>query len=193
MENKEVFLSTQENNESFLDSCEEVLTSISTGGLNIIGDFFDINERFKNAELLKIIDWDTIEVLYNWKKEKIRMIWIDTPEVYKTRKSNYLRECFWEEASAYLKKLIYWKKIKLEFDDSQSTRWKYWRLLAYVRRDWENINLKMIEDWYAYEYTYQKDNPYKYQFEFECAQLRAEIANRGLWHPNACNWERIKQ
>ena len=56
-------------------------------------------------KIVKVIDWDTIKIFdENWEKESVRMIWIDTPESYKTR--FWYKECFWDEASNYLKKVI---------------------------------------------------------------------------------------
>ena len=42
----------------------------------------------------------------------------------------------------------------------------------------------MIEEGYAYEYTY--NTPYKYQGEFESAEKEARENERGLWNPNVC-------
>ena len=46
----------------------------------------------------------------------------------------------------------------------------------------------MIEDGYAWEYTYNL--PYKYQSEFKEAQKTAELKNNGLW--GVTHWERVK-
>jgi len=181
--------------ETILDNFERKFWEVVDFVWQKIEDILNIKEnkevlKLYDAELFRIVDWDTIEVKYKWRKEKIRMIWINTPEKRRSKKRDNRKECFWEEASDYITKLISWKDIQLEFDETQDTRWKYKRLLAYVRCEWENINLKMIEDWYAYAYIYDYSNPCKYQNEFARAQIKAEVDNKWLWAPNTCNWER---
>ena len=46
------------------------------------------------------------------------------------------------------------------------------------------VNLDMIGDGYAHEYTY--DLPYRYQQVFRTADRDARTQERGLWSPNAC-------
>ena len=42
----------------------------------------------------------------------------------------------------------------------------------------------MIENGFAYEYTY--DTPYKYQVEYKAAQIQAQEKERGLWQEEIC-------
>lgn len=140
----------------------------------------------KEYKVISVIDWDTIKIDYNWVQTNIRMIWIDSPESNPTR--YWYVECYWDEAKKYLTSLIEWKKIELEIDSTQWEKDKYWRLLAYIIYSWENINQKMIEDWYAREYTYNL--PYKYQSEFKQSQKNASEKNIWLWSESTCNWER---
>ena len=67
---------------------------------------------------------------------------------------------------------------------------KWWIILAYVFLNWENINEKIISDWYACEYNY--DLPYKYQKEFKKAENNARTSYKWLRNKNTCNWERKK-
>ncbi len=140
----------------------------------------------KLYEVLSVSDGDTIKINYNWEEAKIRFIWIDTPESFITR--FWYKECYWDEASNYLKELLTWKKVSIEFDISQDRIDKYWRLLAYVILDWENINAKLIKEWYAFEYTY--NNAYKYQKEFKMYEKESKELAKGLWSESTCNWER---
>lgn len=133
-------------------------------------------------DVVKVIDGDTIVVKIEDKEETIRLIGIDSPETVDPQKSV---ECFSKEASAKAKELIEGKKITLEIDPTQGNKDKYNRLLRYVfLDDGTFINKKLIEDGYAFEYTYEK--PYKYQSEFKEAQKKAEINKNGLWAENAC-------
>lgn len=143
-------------------------------------------------ELKEVIDGDTIKVSENgadWITiYSVRMIWLDAPESSTTR-YGYIEE-YGEEAKEHLKQLLKWKKISLEFDETQGTEDKYWRRLAYVIVNGENINKQMIEDGYGWEYTYNL--PYKYQDEFKKAQKTAELKNNGLRDPKIAWWKRIK-
>jgi len=146
-------------------------------------DTYNIKENIKVEE---VIDWDTIRVKLNGQSQKIRLIWVDAPESYDTRYG--YTECFWQASSKYLKNLLTNKNIWLEYDATQWTYDTYNRILAYVYLNWENINKKIISDWYAWEYTYNL--PYKYQKEFKEAQSNASKSNKWLWNKNTCNWER---
>ena len=145
---------------------------------------FDVKENIKVA---KVIDWDTIKVVLNWSTQNVRLIWVDSPESNDTR--YWYTECYWEEASDYLNKLLKNKYVWLVYDKSQWTYDKYDRLLAYVIYNWENINQKIIEGGYWWEYTYNL--PYKYQKEFKEAEKTAKEKWLGLWNTKTCWWKRI--
>lgn len=130
----------------------------------------------------RVVDGDTIEVTRDEIKEKVRLIGINTPETVDPRRKV---ECFGKEASAHAKEILMGQKVRLVSDDSQTKYDKYERLLAYVyREDGLLINKHMIEEGYAYEYTYNV--PYKYQKEFKEAQLKAQVEGKGLWAVGVC-------
>jgi len=137
--------------------------------------------------LLKVIDWDTIKVENSNEEINIRMIGLDAPEKSTTR--YWYTECFWNEATNHLNEILSWiTTIQVEQDPTQWETDKYWRLLWYVFFSWNNINQKMIEDGYWFEYTYNL--PYKYQKEFKKAEKNARLNKLWLWDENTCNWER---
>lgn len=150
---------------------------------NYIDNKITLNKTYK---VIEIIDWDTIKVSYNWESKSIRFIGVDTPESYTTR--FWYKECYWDEAKNYLKSLIENKDVKLEFDETQWTEDKYNRLLAYVLYNNENLNNKLIQEWYGWEYTYNKK--YNYQDVFVASQNQAKESKKWLWAENTCNWER---
>lgn len=132
--------------------------------------------------VLKVVDGDTIHIDMNGKKETVRLIGMNTPETVDPRRPV---ECFGKEASAKAKELLDGQQVRIETESSQGERDKYGRLLGYViREDGLLFNRYMIEEGYAYEYTYRL--PYKYQAEFKTAQKEAEAAGRGLWAPGVC-------
>lgn len=149
---------------------------------------------FTDFKITKIIDGDTIEVqkLSNAsednkiEKYKVRLLGINTPESVDPRRAV---ECFGKESSKYVTDNFLGETVRLETDNSQSKYDKYDRLLAYVYISADiMINEKLINDGYAYEYTY--DKPYKFQREFKAAQRLAKSEDRGLWSVDTCNGQK---
>lgn len=144
------------------------------GVVNTIGTYYKVT---------KVTDGDTIHIDMDGTDEKVRLIGINTPETVDPRTQV---QCFGKEASERMKELAGGKIVRLEYDDSQSLRDTYGRLLAYVYlEDGEMLNRKMVAEGYAYEYTYLA--PYKYQSEFRDLQNIARVSGRGLWNPETCD------
>lgn len=131
--------------------------------------------------VVRVVDGDTLVVRLNNKDQTLRLIGINTPETVDPRKTV---ECFGKEASNKAKELLTGKIVRVESDPTQGTYDKYDRMLAYVFVGDLFFNKYMIEEGYAYEYTY--DIPYKYQDEFKAAQKQAQELKRGLWGENTC-------
>jgi micrococcal nuclease len=132
--------------------------------------------------MVRVVDGDTIVVKINSQEETVRLIGIDTPEVVDPRKPV---QCFGKEASEKIKELIQGKSVILTPDPTQNDKDNYGRLLRYVYlEDSTFINKKMIEEGYAFEYTYSI--PYKYQLELKESQRQAKTNKLGLWADNAC-------
>ncbi len=147
---------------------------LATTTPNTIGVYYNVT---------KITDGDTIHIDMDGTDETVRFIGINTPETVDPRRSV---QCFGKEASDRMKEIAKGKIVRLEYDDSQSLRDTYGRLLAYVYlEDGQMINRKMVAEGYAYEYTYLM--PYRYQGEFRDLQRLAQSAKRGLWAPDTCN------
>lgn len=129
-----------------------------------------------------VVDGDTIKVNINGTTETLRLIGIDTPEVVDPRKPV---QCFGVEASNKAKELLSGKSVRLEADPTQGERDTYGRLLRYVfTSDGTNFNKLMIQEGYAFEYTYNL--PYKYQTEFNQAESYARTNKLGLWADDTC-------
>lgn len=132
--------------------------------------------------VVRVVDGDTIKVDVDGVEETVRLIGMNTPETVDPRRPV---ECFGKEASLKAQELLDGQLVRLQTEASQGERDKYHRLLAYVtREDGLFFNKHMIEQGYAYEYTYRL--PYQYQSEFMAAQKEAEAAGRGLWAPGVC-------
>lgn len=152
-------------------------------------DFWLTATEAKNQtyKLIEVVDWDTVRIEKDGQVVSVRMIGLDAPESTTTRYGHM--ECFWKEASNHLAQLLSGvSQIELEVDPTQTATDKYWRLLGYVIANGVNMNQKMIEDGYGFEYTYNL--PYKYQSEFKAAQKIASEKKFGLWADVACKGER---
>lgn len=191
-----IYLKVDKFNSSKLDLFFDKVLNFKVKYKNNQQIFYLLSELEKYLELkinwidiydvLSVTDWDTVKINYNWNSTKLRLIWIDTPESFTSR--YWYKECYGDDASDYLKKLLSWNKISIEFDYSQEKVDKYWRLLVYIFLNWENINAKLIEEGYAFEYTYNKK--YNFQSEFIEYEKQAKELKKWLWNKNTCNWER---
>lgn len=150
------------------------------GGAGIAGDYYFVN---------RVVDGDTV-VLSNG--EKVRLIGIDTPEVYesgklhsdaeRTGKDIKTIQALGKKASEYTKKRLDGKQVRIEFDQNNEYirhKDKYGRLLAYIYLpDGTFFNAEIIRDGYANAYT---KFPFKYMDEFRKLEKEARENKRGLW------------
>ncbi len=174
------------NTEEVADSTETEETEEGNENEEVAGAQAEA-ETQNQATVTRIVDGDTVEVtLADETQETLRLIGIDTPE---TKHPSKPVECFGNQATQKARSLLSEKQITLEYDDSQGRYDKYNRLLTYaILPDGTNFNKAMIEQGYAYEYTYNV--PYKYQGKFKDAERSARLNERGLWAPDTCDGER---
>lgn len=132
---------------------------------------------FANDEAIieRVVDGDTLVVIYDGQQEKIRLIGVDTPEIVHP---NRPVEYFGKEASGFTKKLLPPRtQVRLEFD--WQMRDKYHRLLAYVYlKDGTFLNAEIIKQGYGHAYT---KYPFKYLEEFREHEKQARERGLGLW------------
>ncbi|GBE04316.1 thermonuclease precursor [bacterium BMS3Abin09] len=121
-----------------------------------------------------VIDGDTIIVIIDRKKEKVRLIGVDTPE----KDGPYTKEePFSREASAFTKKIAEGKQVRLEYDWQK--RDKYGRLLAYVYlEDGTFLNAELIKQGYG---TAFRKFTFKYRDDFIRYEREARGSKKGLW------------
>jgi micrococcal nuclease len=130
-----------------------------------------------NARLVRVVDGDTIEVSIDGRREKVRLIGIDTPE---TVKPNAPVECFGPEASAFTKGLLP-EGTPLLLERDVEARDDYGRLLAYVHRaeDGLFVNLEIVAKGYGNLLTFPPN--VAHVEDFRAAARAAEAADLGLW------------
>ena len=103
----------------------------------------------------RVIDGDTIELNNG---EIVRLIGVDTPETKHPQKPV---EYYGKEASAFTKKMLEGKQVRLEYD--QQRKGKYQRTLAYVYlMNGTFLNAEIIKQGYGHAYT---AFPFKYMLK----------------------------
>ena len=118
---------------------------------------------FQISHVDRIIDGDTIKI----GNQSVRLLGINTPES---------GEKYSDEAKEYLSKNILNERISLEFGKEKYDLYR--RILAYVLKDGENINLKIVENGFAnYYFPSGKD---KYYEDFKTAWEKCIDSNKNL-------------
>lgn len=148
---------------------------IASEALSTNDTVIDSNPVLNECDLIRIVDGDTLEVTYNSKKEKVRLIGINTPESVHPDETKNTE--FGKMSSDFTKSQLDGKKIQLEFDVEE--RDKYGRLLAYVYVDGKMFNKTLLEKGYAQIATYPPN--VKYVEDFKALQSVARENNKGLW------------
>ncbi len=161
----------------------------------MISDILNIEKKgtiIKNVQVTKIVDGDTIKVLLNDKREFIRMDYVDAEESYSehSKPVTELGKAALEMATQYFtlpnNELA---QVDLEFDTNdpveiclEKYRDHQGRLIAYVHKNEENFNIKLIkEGWSPYFIKY--GNSRIYHQEMMAAEIEAQAHNFGVWNP----------
>ncbi len=156
-----------------------VVSLAGCGGSGAPGSSQDALEA--NAVVDRIVDGDTLVVVVDGAEERVRLIGMNTPESVDQRRPVM---CFGKEASAHLGELVpEGTPVRLERD--VEVRDRYDRLLAYLYRasDGLFVNLAMVTDGYAQQYTFPPN--VAHTDEFRRAERDARSNGTGLW--SACD------
>lgn len=125
------------------------------------------------AKITKVIDGDTIIISTNAKKEKVRLILVDTPE---TKHPQMGVQPFGPEAAAFKTEQLEGKEIIVE--DGIQARDKYGRVLAYVWIGDKLFNQTLLEKGLARVAVYPPN--IKYLDEFTTLQDTAKKKEIGI-------------
>ena len=124
--------------------------------------------RFTEAQVIEVVDGDTIKVLVAGDKLTLRYIGIDTPEMSAADGA---------AARAQNLALVNGRTVRLEQDVSATD--PYGRLLRYVWVGDLMVNAELVRMGYAWAVAYPPD--IKHQVMLEALQGEAAAAGRGLW------------
>ncbi len=130
----------------------------------------------------KVYDGDTV---FGQKLWKIRLLWIDAPEVYHpwwTKVKSYKFFWCWEKAKQIAYKKLFHKTILFCSDKLTKDKWKYGRRLRYAMIK-ENNKLEpfgeyLIKTWYAKVYKYADC---KYKKQYEAIEKINKAEHLGVW------------
>jgi len=144
------------------------------------------------AEVVRVVDGDTVEARVEGEGEDVRLIGVDTPE---TVKPGAPVECFGQRASRFAHRRLEGREVRLVFDEERRDR--YGRLLAYAylprptfpgsppgkgRQRELFVNAALVRRGLARTLTIPPND--RFAPRLERLELRAARAGRGLW--SAC-------
>jgi micrococcal nuclease len=128
----------------------------------------------RRADVLRVIDGDTIEVRWRGRPERVRLLRIDTPERGQRGHA---------EATAALERLVGGREVTLAFEEAgRPQRDKYDRLLAYVVVDGRNANVELVRSGWSRFWT--RYGAGRLADRFAAAEQQAATARAGLWGPD---------
>ncbi len=127
------------------------------------------------AQVVRVVDGDTIQVLFEGTRWKIRYLGIDTPESHASSKRSVER--YGKEASLRNAELVRDKTVRLVFDGRRKDR--FGRLLCYVWVGEQLINRTLLAEGWAR--VYRKAPKIRYYQEFCDLERTARRRRVGLW------------
>lgn len=133
-----------------------------------------VSDGLQEAQVVNVVDGDTIDVVINGVEYRVRYILVDTPE---TKHPTKPVQPFGPEASEANRQLVEGKTVRLEKDVSETDR--YGRLLRYVYVGDMMVNEELLRLGLAQVATFPPD--VKYVDRFLAVQREAQAAGVGLW------------
>lgn len=131
------------------------------------------------AEVVRVIDGDTIDVRYDGTKHRIRLLNIDTPE---TKDPHKTVECLGPEATAFLEEMLQpGDRVRLEFDVDLLD--PYDRELAGVFEDDVLINAEIARHGLGVPVVFEPNR--KFYDEVASAFEESKAARTGMFDPKA--------
>ena len=132
--------------------------------------------KLPQAEVVRVVDGDTVVLRAGEKDITCRLIGVDTPET--VHPSQPVEE-YGKEASAFLDNLLKGEKVWVE-QEQGNTQDQHGRALVYIYRqpDGMLVNLEIVRQGYGHSY---KEYPHKYMADFNAYELKARKVGKGLW------------
>ena len=128
------------------------------------------------AEVVRIVDGDTVVLRLRGDETTVRLIGVDTPETVHPRRPV---EAYGKEASRFLTNLLAGESVYLQSEPGNTVD-RYGRTLGYLYRvpDGLFVNLEIVRQGYGHAYT---KYPFTHMDLFRFYESKARDAGRGLW------------
>ena len=130
------------------------------------------------VRVIAVVDGDTLDVLWAARRERVRLLGVDTPETVDPHRPV---GCFGPEASAFTHRRLQGRDVRLRFDRQRRDR--FGRLLAFVEVDGRRFNDELLAGGYARLLVIPPNG--RYARVMLDRELEARSARRGLW--GACS------
>ena len=127
-----------------------------------------------SARVVAVVDGDTIDVTWAGRRERVRLLGVDTPETVDPHRPI---GCYGPEASAFTHRRLLGRAVRLRFDRQRRDR--YGRLLAYVELDGRRFNDELLTGGYGRLLVIPPNGSHGRAMLDE--ELAARSAGRGLW------------
>ena len=127
-----------------------------------------------SAQVVAVVDGDTVDVTWSGHRERVRLLGVDTPETVDPHRPV---GCFGPEAAAFTHRRLEGRTVRLRFD--RQRRDHYGRLLAYVEVDGHRFNDDLLTGGYARLLVIPPNGLHGRAMLDE--ELAARSAGRGLW------------
>jgi micrococcal nuclease len=119
-----------------------------------------------------VVDGDTIEVRQDGRRQRVRLLGIDTPET---------SQCGAAEATTALQQLIEDREVRVVLDPAADQRDRYGRTLGYVEVDGRDVGETLVSDGLAAAwFPSSAPTPSRYS-AYAAAEQRANQSDTGSW------------
>lgn len=154
-----------------------IIFMLSILAIYFLVGYLRVNQKILSIDeyvVVSVLDGDTIKVEKDNQIETVRYIGIDTPEIEHNGNQS---QCYGKEATDRNSKLVNGQVVELKKD--KTDRDKYGRLLRYVYVNNEMINLKLVEEGYAYELYIPPNGKYSNLIKSKIKSAQENL--RGVW------------
>ncbi len=127
-----------------------------------------------SAEVVRVVDGDTVEIAFEGRREDLRLIGVDTPE---TVKPDTPVQCFGPQASAFSHSRLEGRAVTVDFGVERHD--VYGRLLGYLHLGGSMFNATLVRRGLARSLTIPPND--RYAPLFRRLELQAARSGRGLW------------
>lgn len=173
---------------------EKVITVLlivlfSLAGLNVAINPGATPSESAKTTVIEVVDGDTVDISRKGETDTVRVLGIDTPEVYSentpvefflkdTQENRQCLENIGEKATDLVKNRIADQKINVVKDSESDKRGSYGRLLGYIEHNQTDIGKVLLEKGYARVYN----SSFERKEEYRALEAESRRENIGIWN-----------